>query len=44
VEGHSNHIRTVEYDGESEFRFVLHHNDDDQRYLTMTVMVFDVPT
>jgi chaperonin cofactor prefoldin len=44
VEGHSNHIRTVEYDGESEFRFVLHHNDDDQRHLTMTVMVFDVPT
>jgi hypothetical protein len=44
VEGHSNHIRTVEYDGESEFRFVLHHNDDEQRPLTVTLMVFDVPT
>jgi len=44
VKGHGNHIRTVEYDGDSEFRFVLHHNDDEQRPLTVTVMVFDVPT
>jgi hypothetical protein len=36
-------IRQVDQAGESRFRFTLHHRDDKQRELTLTVMVFEVP-
>ncbi len=45
VENHRNYKRTVEnYQNETKFRFILHHNDDKNRELTLTVLVFEVPT
>lgn len=38
------HLRTTEYGEETDFRFVLHHGDDPGREITITVLVFDVPT
>lgn len=40
---HPNFVRQIGYGGETEFRFVLHHRDDRQRELTLTVLVFEVP-
>ena len=36
-------IRQVDQEGATRFRFILHHRDDKQRELTLTVMVFEVP-
>jgi hypothetical protein len=36
-------IREITQDGETRFRFILHHRDDKQRELTLTVMVFEIP-
>ena len=45
VENHRNYKRTVkDYQNETKFRFILHHNDDKNRELTLTVLVFEVPT
>jgi len=43
VEGHPNYIRTLEYSPETGNRFVLHHRDDKDRELVLTVLVFEVP-
>ena len=43
VEGHSNYKRTLDYPGETGYRFVLHQNGDENRDITLTVLVFDVP-
>jgi len=43
VEGHPNHVRPVEYHCETGFRFVLHHRDDTERELILTVLGFEVP-
>lgn len=43
-EDHSNFLRQETYGADSEFRFVLHHDGDEQRDITVTVMVFDVPS
>lgn len=44
VEGHPNYKRTLNYPGETGFRFVLHQEGDPNREITLTVLVFDVPT
>lgn len=44
IEQHDNHLRTADYGAESDFRFVLHQEGDPKREITVTVMVFDVPT
>lgn len=36
-------VREVPQSGETRFRFVLHHPDDPQRELILTVMVFEMP-
>jgi hypothetical protein len=41
--GHSNFRREIGSGGETEFRFVLHHKNDEKRDITVAVMVFDVP-
>jgi hypothetical protein len=43
VEAHKNFLRTVPYQDETSFRFVLHHRDDRERELTVTVLTFEVP-
>ena len=43
VNRHKNFKRKIDYKNESGFRFVLHNNDDKNREITMTVIVFDVP-
>jgi len=43
-EGREDYLRTIEYGGETDFRFVLRHGGDPQREVTVTVLVFDVPT
>jgi hypothetical protein len=44
VKAHPNCKHEVtSYKHETGFRFVLHHRDDKQRELTLTVLVFDVP-
>ena len=44
VKGHPNYRRTIAYASQSAAgRFVLHHRDDPDRELTVTVMVYDVP-
>lgn len=43
VKKHPNHKGSMPYDCESGFRFKLHQNDDRNRELILTVMVFDVP-
>lgn len=42
-EAHPNFRQRLPYLGETGFRFVLHHRDDPQRELTVTVLVFEVP-
>lgn len=45
VAAHPNFVREIKpYGGETDFRFVLRHRDDTKRELTLTVLVFEVPT
>lgn len=44
VKTHPNHKRELSIDGETRFRHVLHHCDDKNRELVLTVLAFDVPT
>lgn len=44
VSAHPNFVREIPYGGETEFRFVLHHRDDAARELTLTILVFEVPS
>jgi hypothetical protein len=45
VKEHPNfHREGTSYKHETGFRFVLHHRDDKNRELTLTVLVFDVPS
>lgn len=43
VKSHPNYKRDKEYPSETGFRYVLHHKDDKNRELLLTIMVFDVP-
>ena len=44
VNGHSNFKRRLPSQSETSFRFVLHHRDDKNREMILTVAVFEVPT
>jgi hypothetical protein len=44
VEAHANFKRTLPWKHESGYRFVLHQNGDPSREITLTVLVFDVPS
>ncbi len=43
VEASPNFKRRIPYPSETGFRFVLHHRDDPNRELILTVLVFEVP-
>ena len=43
VKEHPSFLRQVEYASETGFRFVLHHRDDTERELILTVLAFEVP-
>jgi len=43
VKNHTNFKRQLEYRPETGFRFILHHKDDKNRELCLTIMVFEVP-
>lgn len=43
VRAHPQFKRQSEYKSESGFRFVLHHRDDKDREITITVVAFEVP-
>lgn len=43
VAEHPNYKRTLNHTSETGFRFVLHQNGDENRDVTLTVLVFDVP-
>lgn len=43
ISAHGNFVREIPYGGETDFRFVLHHRDDPERELTLSVLVFEVP-
>jgi hypothetical protein len=43
VKNHPNFLREMDYASETAFRFVLHHRDDTERELILTILVFEVP-
>lgn len=43
VTGHPNFKRQIEYGSETEYRFIMHHRDDPNRELILTVLIFEVP-
>lgn len=43
VKSHQNYKRQIDYKCESGFRFVLHHSQDKNRELILTVLAFDIP-
>lgn len=43
VKAHPNFKRQLSYPSETGFRFILHHRDDANRELILTVLVFEVP-
>ena len=43
VESHPNFKRRLPYTSETGFRFILHHRDDKNRELILTVFTFEVP-
>ena len=40
---HPNYKKQLEYNSETGFRFVFHHNDDKNRDIIITALVFEVP-
>lgn len=43
VKTHPNYKRELTYDSETGFRYVLHHRDDKNRELLLTILAFEVP-
>lgn len=43
VKNHPNFKRQLKYRSETGFRFILHHKDDKNRELYLTIMIFEVP-
>ena len=43
VAAHPSFVREIPYGGETDFRFTLHHRNDPERELTLTILVFEVP-
>lgn len=44
VTAHPNHVRQHEYAHESAYRFTMRQKHDEHRYVTLTVMAFNIPT
>lgn len=44
VQDREDHLRTIDYGEETDFRFALRHGDDPGREVIVTVLLFDVPT
>lgn len=44
ISGHSNFKQRLDYESETGFRFVLRQKNDPSRDVTLSVLVFDVPT
>lgn len=44
TEKHANYKRTLDWKHETGFRYVFHQNDDKNRELILTVLVFDIPS
>lgn len=43
VKSYPNFIKEIEYKSETGFRFILHHKDDKDRNLYLTILIFEVP-
>ncbi len=43
VKQHSNFKREMGYEKETGFRYVLHHNDDKNREIIITILAFEIP-
>ncbi len=43
VKKHPNFKKEINYDSETGFRFILGHNNDSNREICLTILVFDVP-
>ena len=43
VGSHPNHIKKIKYDNDTGFRFVLHHRDDKEKELYLTILLFNIP-
>lgn len=41
---HANFVRMIPYEDETGFRCIVHHRDDKQRHMMLTVLFFEVPT
>lgn len=44
VESHPNYIKRLTYQSDTGFKFKLHHKDDKDRELYLTILLFDIPT
>jgi hypothetical protein len=44
VKAHANTIRQEHYASETGYRFTLHHQNDKERRLTLTILAFNIPT
>jgi len=44
TEKHANYKRTLDWEHETGFRYVFHQNDDKNRELILTVLVFNIPS
>lgn len=44
VKQHPNFKRELEYSSETGYRYALHHNDDKNREIIVTILAFEVPT
>lgn len=44
VKAHRSFVRQHEYEHETAYRFAMRQKSDEQRFLTMTVMAFNIPT
>jgi hypothetical protein len=43
IKKHANYKKQIEYKSETGHRFILHHKDDTERELILTILAFDVP-
>ncbi|MBI4179696.1 hypothetical protein HY522_09780 [bacterium] len=44
IRSHPQFVRETAIDGETQFRFILHHRDDNHRELILTLLMFEIPT
>lgn len=44
IKEHASYVRELDYPSESGFRFIVHHKDDTEREMTLTILAFEVPS